>query len=73
MNKRAQAGSVLTVICMIIILSIILFVGLGEFLGTASDINNTVADVGYTGWFFSNWLTIIVFIFILYILYLTIR
>lgn len=61
MNKNAQSQSFLVIICIIIIILIILFTGLGEFFGVASDIMSTNNSGGLAGWFFGNWIEIMLF------------
>jgi len=72
-NRKGQDHSLLQIIMYMIIFIIIIFIGLGEFLGVASSVNNESANVGYSGWFFSNWITIIVIIVILWVFWMIYR
>lgn len=72
MSKKAQSQSVLVIIGIITIILIIVFIGLGEFLGTASDVMCSANISGFAGWFFCNWLLVIIltiFVWIMWMMY----
>lgn len=58
MNKKGQQ-SFLVIICIIAIVCFILFVGLGEFFGVASDTMASNGVGGIAGWFFGDWIYIV--------------
>lgn len=72
MSRKGQQSAI-SISLLIIIVLIILFVGLGQFFGTAGDVMHTTANTGYVGWFFSNWLLMIVFTVITWMLYMIMR
>lgn len=65
-GKKGQQ-SFLVIICIIIIILIIVFAGLGELFGVASDAMCVNSAGGVAGWFFCNWIEIILFMLFIWI------
>jgi len=68
MNRKGQQSAISIGLIWIILL-IIIFVGLGTFMGVASDSNRTNGVGGVAGWFFGSWQLIIFLCVIVYFLW----
>ena len=72
-NSRKGQQSFLVIICIIIIILIVLFAGLGEFFGVASDMMADTCTSGLACWFFGNWIEIMLFMLFTWIAWMVFK
>jgi hypothetical protein len=72
-NNRRGQQSFLVIICIIVIILIVLFTGLGEFFGVASDMMSVTCTSGFACWFFSNWILVMLFMLFTWIAWMVFK